>query len=239
MSRISSHPEPGALPVYRQIGALIVREIDAGRLLDGERLDPERSLALSLGTSVGTVRKALKWLEDQGLLERRHGSGNYVRVRGKRATVYAFFRIELLSGGGEPTAELLSAERMAKPVDRPAFGGSKEALRLRRLRRLNDVPAVVEEIWLDGEAAGALGPDDLSDALYQTYQDRLGLWIMRAEDRVSVGSTPDWSPRAFGCHPGEPCGLVERLAFDQNGAPVEFSRSWFDPGVASYVQRLK
>ena len=46
---------------------------------DGERLLPERTLAKSLNISVGTLRKALKDLEQKGALFRKHGSGNYVK----------------------------------------------------------------------------------------------------------------------------------------------------------------
>ena len=34
--------EPGALPLYQQISELLIRDIAAGRLIDGEKLKPER-----------------------------------------------------------------------------------------------------------------------------------------------------------------------------------------------------
>ena len=54
--------EATSLPIYIQISEMLMREIIAGRLLDGERLLPERTLAKSLNISVGTLRKALKAL---------------------------------------------------------------------------------------------------------------------------------------------------------------------------------
>ena len=56
--------EATSLPIYIQISEMLMREIIAGRLLDGERLLPERNLAKSLNISVGTLRKALKDLEN-------------------------------------------------------------------------------------------------------------------------------------------------------------------------------
>jgi len=231
--------QPSALPRYRQIGELLVREIDAGRLLDGERLDPERDMAAQLGTSVGTLRKALAFLEAEGLLERRQGSGNYVRNRGGRDGIYAFFRIERLSGGGAPSAQILSVDRRPKPPEAPEFGQTADGHRIRRLRMLDGIPAVAEEIWLDGSYAATLKAADLGDSLYLAYKERFGLWIMRAEDRVSVAPAPDWAPAAFGVRPGEMCGYVERVSWSQTGARAEWSKSWFDPAVARYVQRIK
>ena len=46
--------EATSLPVYIQISEMLMREIIAGRLSDGERLLPERHLAKSLNISVGT-----------------------------------------------------------------------------------------------------------------------------------------------------------------------------------------
>lgn len=230
---------PTTLPLYRQIGELLLREIDSGRLLDGERLDPEREMAARMGTSVGTLRKALAHLEGLGLLERRQGSGNYVRKSGERETVYAFFRIERLAGGGAPSAEVISVDRLPKPADAPDFGDSAEGHRIRRLRRLDGIAAALEEIWLDGAYAPRLDPAALKHSLYLTYKEALGLWIARAEDRVSVGSVPSWCPPTFGCRPGEPSGFVERISWSQAGVRAEWSQSWFDPAVANYVQRLK
>ena len=59
-----------ALPKYVRISERLIREIAAGRLADGTRLPPEREMAVELGASVGTLRKALADLADKGLLER-------------------------------------------------------------------------------------------------------------------------------------------------------------------------
>lgn len=227
-----------ALPLYLQISEMLIREINAGRLQDGERLPPERVYAQRLGTSVGTLRKALDDLAEKGLLERVQGSGNYIRARADVQSVYAFFRVELLEGGGLPTAELLSVERVAKPGDLPPFGSSPEAHRIRRLRRLNGRPAILEEIWLDGSYAAQIDRRGLSESLYRFYRERLDLWITRAEDRMSLRALPDWAPEAFGPRPGTACLCAERVSFARDGARAEVSRGWIDTDVATYVARL-
>ncbi len=229
----------GPLPVHMQISEMLIREIAAGRLADGARLPPERDMAADLGIAVGTLRRALADLTGRGLLERVHGSGNYVRSRGDLQGVYAFFRLERIGGGGLPTADLISIDTMEKPGDLPAFGAAGHAHRIRRLRRLDGVPAALEEIWLDGTRAAGLTPADLSESLYLHYRTALGFSIARIEDRVSIGSAPGWAPAAFGAASPAPCGLIERLAWAGDGDSVEFSRSWFDPGVARYVSRFR
>ncbi|AXI48772.1 GntR family transcriptional regulator [Sulfitobacter sp. SK012] len=229
---------PNVLPAYVQISELLIREISAGRLMDGERLPPERDMAKTLNTSVGTLRKALAILVDKQLLERVQGSGNYVRHGGVGDSIYAMFRLELLAGGGLPRARVLSIQAMAKPDDLPKFGTSAHTTRIRRLRFLNETIIGVEEIWLDADA-GDVPEGAISDSLYHFYQQRLGLWIARAEDRVGIGAVPDWAPVEFTKPVGMTTGYIERFSWTDAPEAVEFSRTWFDTDRALYVQRLK
>lgn len=228
-----------ALPIHQQTSEMLIREIAAGRIIDGEKLPPEREMASNLGIAVGTLRKALADLEDKGLLERVQGSGNYVRSRPDVESIYAMFRLELIEGGGLPTARVLSVDRAPKPADMPAFGSADDGHRIRRLRSLGGRPAAMEEIWLDGARAEHVGIEDLSDSLYLYYRQALGIWIVRAEDRLGVDRVPSWAPPEFGLKAGEAAGFIERVAWDREGASVECSRTWFDHTRARYVSRLR
>ena len=227
-----------ALPLHVRVSEMLIREIQAGIRVDGERLPPERQMAADLNVSVGTLRRALADLTEKGLLDRVQGSGNYVRARPDARSVDAFFRVELKRGGGLPTADLIDVALQDKPADLPRFGASPRAHRIRRLRRLGGTPAVLEDIWLDGACADAVTADDLSESLYLFYRETLGLWVARAEDRLTLAPVPDWAPPGFGPAPGAPCLMAERLSFSQDGTAIEFSRNWIDTEVAAYVARI-
>jgi GntR family transcriptional regulator len=229
----------GSLPIYVQISEILIREIGAGRLLDNERLPPERDMAKQYGVAVGTLRKALKLLASQGLLVRRQGSGNYVRIREQSANVYAFFRLELLEGGGLPTAKTLSIDKRDKPSNFPKFGSADFGFRFRRLRFLDGKLAALEEIWMDGNCATDTQLNSVSESLYHFYREKLGIWITRAEDRVSIAPIPVWGMKQFEHPPKSEVGYIQRIAFDRDGKSVEYSRNWFDPKIASYVSRIK
>ena len=230
---------PGALPLHMQISETLIREINAGRLVDGERLPPEREMAESYGVAVGTLRKALETLQQKGLLARVQGSGNYVRGASGAESVYAFLRLELAEGGGLPTARVLSVDRLPKDARLPAFGTAPEGYRIRRLRFLSGTVAAVEEIWLDASHAPRLAAEDLSDSLYLFYRTGLGLVIARAEDRVGMGPVPDWAPADFPHPPGVNLPQITRISWTHEGASVEASWTWFDPERVRYTVRLK
>ena len=229
----------GKLPVYLQIAEQISREISAGLLIDGQRLPPERELALDYGVAVRTLRKSLARLTKMGLLIRKHGSGNYVRKNENSSSIYSFFRLELPQGGGFPSAQLIDANSLKKPNALPEFGHSDQGHRFRRQRFLDDIPVAAEEIWLDHSSAPHIQPAQISQSLYKFYKERLGIWIIRAEDWVGLAPLPDWADGLLSHHAGTACGFIERFGWSQDGQKVEYSRTWYDTNVARYVARIK
>jgi GntR family transcriptional regulator len=230
--------EATSLPVYIQISEMLMREIIAGRLSDGERLLPERHLAKSLNVSVGTLRKSLKDLEKKGAVLRRHGSGNYIKFSTKFKSIYSFFRVELIGGGGLPSAKNIGINLVKKPKSSPFFGESDKCLRIRRLRFLDNLPCILEEIHLDSSKIDGYKFDKISQSIYLFYKDILNLRITSAKDSATILPVPVWSPAEFKIMNFKDTVCIERLACDQFGAPIEFSRSWIDTSIARYTARI-
>ncbi len=65
-------------PLYVRIQEYIADLILSGKLTPETKIQSEREFSDDLGVSRMTVRKALTELVNEGLLERRHGSGTYV-----------------------------------------------------------------------------------------------------------------------------------------------------------------
>lgn len=69
------------VPAYLQVIRAVSIEIISGRLKEGDRLPPIRDLAKILKLNPNTVAKAYYALEENGLIESRPGSGNWVKPR--------------------------------------------------------------------------------------------------------------------------------------------------------------
>lgn len=225
-------------PFYLQITKLLIRDIAAGRFIDAECLPPERYIASDLGIAVGTLRQALKVMTDKGLVDRIQGSGNYVQAKADALSVYALLRIELLTGGGLPTARVLNVDRLTMDPRRPAFGTSRKGHRIRRLRYLSGQIAAVKEIWLDASHIAHIAQADLSESLYLYSRQKLNPWMARAEDCVGLGPLPEWSPTEFADAPGTQQPMITCVSWDRSGASVEASRTWYDPKTVAYVAHL-
>jgi GntR family transcriptional regulator, arabinose operon transcriptional repressor len=69
------------VPKYRKVFDALQGEIQSGRLKAGDRLPSEAELERRFGASRITVGRAVRDLQIAGLVERRAGSGSYVKPR--------------------------------------------------------------------------------------------------------------------------------------------------------------
>ncbi|MDP4623185.1 MAG: GntR family transcriptional regulator, partial [Hydrogenophaga sp.] len=76
---IASLSDPNK-PKYQAIADDLAQSIVAGQFAVGEKLPPQRDLALRLGVTAGTISRAYANLERQGLASARVGDGTYVRA---------------------------------------------------------------------------------------------------------------------------------------------------------------
>lgn len=125
------------------IKARLRRAIESGVYVRGDQLPAERQLATAFGTARGTIRRVLMELEEEGLVERRIGSGTYVNYAGpghlSEAEIADLINpLELIDArfAVEPHMTRLAAlnatgrdlERMSEVLARlEACGGDKEA----------------------------------------------------------------------------------------------------------------
>ena len=77
-------------PKYLQVADTLRKEIAEGKFRDGQTLMTEEELRFRFNVSRQTVRQAIALLEDDGLVDRRRGSGTYVRhgPRKRQGTVH-------------------------------------------------------------------------------------------------------------------------------------------------------
>lgn len=82
MKKGRTNPNDDAQDAGGAAGGIVVehvrRLIDAGRLKLGDRLPPERDLALQIGVSRPSLRSGLRSLQAMGVIRSRQGSGTFI-----------------------------------------------------------------------------------------------------------------------------------------------------------------
>jgi DNA-binding FadR family transcriptional regulator len=162
-----------------EIAFQLRRQITGGVLMDGERLSPERIFADQFGVSRGTVRDALRRLEDAGFVEKRAGSGTYVRYTVADDT-------PSIAQVTSPL-ELIDARFALEPqIVRLAVLNASEP----QLKKVEQALKTMEEC--NGAADPfAIGDDAFHLALAECTKNALLVWITR---RVSeVRNNTEWS----------------------------------------------
>ena len=79
--KLMSMPKADGLPKYRQILDELRRSIQTGQHKPGDRLPSEAVLSSRFDVSRLTIQRVLKELQIENMIERRAGSGTYIRPR--------------------------------------------------------------------------------------------------------------------------------------------------------------
>ncbi|CAM3442637.1 GntR family transcriptional regulator [Paracidovorax anthurii] len=234
--------QPG-LARYAALAEMLRHRVVRGEWPPGSALPAEQALAAEHGVALGTLRRALELLVDQGLIERIHGRGTFVRSGIAGASMLRFFRFGD-GRGDEPASRVLSCRRMAAPAAAAQALGlatGASALRVQRLRLIDGEPCLSEQIWLPADLFGALEGEDPGawDALlYPFYASRCGVHIQRAVDDIGFGMLTAPQARALGLQAGHPCAVVTRRAMDFSGRCVEWRVTRGDAHAFHYTVTL-
>jgi DNA-binding LacI/PurR family transcriptional regulator len=105
-------------PKYQQVYAALRRDIQSGRLGSGARLPSEAALVKLFGASRITVGRAVRELQAAGLVERRAGSGTYVKAPGSSAAAALSFGLLIPDLGETEIFEPICQGMMASPLAR-------------------------------------------------------------------------------------------------------------------------
>jgi GntR family transcriptional regulator len=218
------------LPAYVRLRDEFASLIASGVWRLDAAIPSEAQLARERGVSIGTVRKAVDQLVHEGLIERRQGSGTYIRRPAFNGSLFRFFQ---LRGQSQEPATIPESRLLARtPVEAPGFIrdvlGCEKAIRIERVRSLRGQPILLEEIYVDQERFH--GFEDIPEAeigplLYPVYLERYGIFISGATDEISFCAAGLHPSRVLGIAEGDPVAVVERTALDMDRRPTEWRRA--------------
>lgn len=220
------------LPLYQRLRDQLIEQIANNRWRPGEAIPTEAVLSAEYALSTGTVRKAVDALVSEGILERQQGRGTFVRRPQFQSSLFRFFRFQGPSGERQvPQSRILTVESVAAPsAVSEALGLAPEAQVIRIVRTLLfDVqPLLAEEIWLPRARFQALLDIELAaqgPLLYPVYEDVCGQVVASAEETLTAESVNAVYARLLQVPVNSPVVVIERLARDYAGQPLEWRRS--------------
>jgi GntR family transcriptional regulator len=234
---------PARQPLYAQVKALILRHLIDGVWRPGTMLPSEIQLGVEFGVSQGTVRKALDALTAENLVVRRQGRGTFVAEHDTDRALFHFFHMVAENTERElPDSNVLSCrygKATSTEASRLALLKGDPVARIRRVRALGGVPAIVETIVLSEALFPGIGRDgDLPNTLYELYERRYEVTVARAEERLTAKSAEPIVAELLGIAESTPLLEIDRTAFSLDGGPVEWRLSLCETTTHYYLAEL-
>jgi GntR family transcriptional regulator len=236
------------LPRYEQLRDALRARVTSGEWPSGGALPSEADLAKHYKVALGTMRQAITCAVEDGLLERVHGKGTFVRSELQDALMFRFFRFRGNAGELQPAVpRALIHELREVTLDNDASErlhckkGSR-GIFMRRTRILADTPALLEKIWLPYQPFKRLLQLDsgqFGDLLYPCYRKQCDVVITRASEEIRFGTLDAEDSRLLALAPGSPVALIRRVAFSLVGEPVEYRISQGDAQRFHYNVEIK
>ncbi len=200
------------------------------RLGVGEAIPSERQLSADLGVSRLTVRAALDELVREGYLERRRGSGTFVREpKIAQELTMTSFSEDMRQRGMRPGSRTLSFDTTLAG----AYLGrclhvspSERILVAKRLRLADDETMAIETLHVPEAIVPGLTRKDFDEnSFYDLLTQRYGIEIVGGTQAIEPTVTNEEESEALNVPLHSPAFLFERTSRAADGRIVEFVRS--------------
>ncbi len=221
-------------PLYQQIKGLLLQSLDRGEWKPGEAIPSELELAGRFQVSQGTVRKAIDELAADNLLLRRQGKGTFVATHHEAKVRFRFLRLtpddakQSLSG-----SQVLDCRRVKAPSDIAALldlRTSDIVVNIRRLLSFDQIPTILDDIWLPGAVFRGLTADSLGryrGPLYALFESEFGVSMVRAEEKIRAVSASEDQAGLLQIAAASPLLQVERVSYTYGDRPMEVRRGLY------------
>lgn len=226
-------------PSYRDIAAILRREIEAGDYERGSLFPPEPVLAERFGTTRATINNVLRVLRAEGLVSTQQGRGTTVTAmtprinrdaisryrKNSRERARGAFDYEVRKLGMEPRSDL-TVGRAVPPADVAAIlnvePGQEVVVRSRRMYA-DDVPVQIAPSYipLDIAAGTVLEQSDQGPGGMVSRMADLGYRQVRMSERITVRPPDEEEANFLQMSTDQRVYVITHVGYTADDRPVE------------------
>ena len=225
--------------LYLQVIDRLKQDIENGVYKEKEKLPSEFDLAKQLGVSRATLREALRILEEENVIIRRHGVGTFVNGRPMFTS-----GIEQLNSvtdtikqaGMKPGTIFLSSSTQGpteEDIRRFSCSANEEIFVMERVRTANGEPVV----YCIDKVPESILPETFShkeESIFQILDEAANRRITYAVAQIEpLGYHEKISP-ILECDPETALLVLKQMHFDERDEPVLFSVNYFKADKFSF-----
>lgn len=225
----------GTAPVWFQIMRAIEWRISDGTFAPGDRLPSERELQAHFSVSRTSIRTSLARLESAGLVSRQQGRVAFVQnVQGPSVWTLPSAPSLLGEYSEDGRSALSSVIRRAGIEQLPSGAAALvgrdspdgKGLVIERIRSVGNRVAVHVINYVPSRFAGLMSElHEPHASLYATITRVAGVRIARMHRTIEAAIADRSLATLLEIEAGHPIVVVEAVAYDQYGTPIDFSRA--------------
>jgi GntR family transcriptional regulator len=207
-------------------------DIESGRLRPGERLPSEAELSKQLGVSRATLREALRLLEEEKIVIRRHGVGTFINARPVfSGGIGELFSVtDAISRQGQTPGTTLLYTGFGEPGEeerkRLSLNPGEGVLKVERIRTADGEPVVY---CLDSIPAHFVpeGYRMECESIFEWLEKSAGLRISYAVAHIEPIGHLEYVSNQLKCDRNTPLLLLKQIHYDESERAVLYSHNYF------------
>lgn len=214
--------------VYQNIINLLKNRLNSSIYNVGDLLPSEKELAALYDVSRNTLRKALKTLEEEGMIERRHGSGTYLRNKHFQASLTHLdsFTEIARNEGKTPTSQILKFELQRASDDIATslrVSHDEPVYYAKRLRFIDNIAMQVEETWLSASRFPDLTIAHMKNSKFAYIENECGVKILGCYESIQPILPSPEVAQLLHISALDPIVRMQTQAVDEQQNPIDYS----------------
>lgn len=241
MHGVSMVDRPSSL--YLAIQKEIEKRITSGEFKPGDKLASEYELAKTYAVSRMTLREALRALEEEGLLSKKHGVGTFVKTTSRRIKSildvnYGVTEMIRNMGFRPGTKEIKMAEVLADSHMVKALNISEGAkvLTIERVRTADKIPVVYSQDMIPASVLSDTNDiNALGESVYDFLETTCHIVLSSSIARLYPTTADRKIAAKLNIKINSPLFHLEQVDTDQVGKPVVYSKEYFVSDYFDFV----
>ncbi|SHG83912.1 GntR family transcriptional regulator [Virgibacillus chiguensis] len=225
--------------LYLQVIDQIKKDIHNGTYKENEKLPSEFQLSKVLGVSRATLREALRILEEDNIVTRKHGVGTFVNPKpvfssGIEQLTSVTYMIEQ-SGKKAGTEYLFTDIREATDKEKSRFAPHvvEQLVEIERVRTANGEPVVfcVDKI---PEKIIPVESIQQADSFFKLMEDYANKRVAYAVTYIEPIGYHERIYKTLNCHKGQTLLLLRQMHYTSEDEAVLYSANYFRSDMFSF-----
>ena len=234
------------IPYYFQLKNYIIEKIDSSKWKPGEQLLPEIKVCNLLDISRTVVRQTYQELVSEGYLIKKKAKGTFVaepKINENLAQSLMGFYEDMSARGFKIKNDILLQEKI--PADEKIaknlnISVGSEVIVIRRLRKINNEPVVLDKTHIPYELCPDLLKEDLRNkSLYSFIEGSYNLKIDKGIRYIEAAIAQGDEAKLLEVKKGAPLLYIVSIGYLDDGTPLEYYNALHRGDRIRFVTELK